>query len=157
MSKAVMLSIRPEWDDKIDKKIKTLEIRKTHPRMKPPFKCYKYRTGVGVTGEFVCDRIERYTIVGYDRYCFDARYLMCDDNGYVHPLPLEAMCMTYDQLRGYAGGRDLFGFHISKLKVYKKPKPISDFLVEDNRTYDCPQLAPMKRAPQSWCYVEELQ
>jgi len=56
----------------------------------------------------------------------------------------------------YSNGKDVFGWHISKLKIYEKPKKISDFLVEGTQTYDYPPLVKMKRAPQSWCYVEDV-
>ena len=42
MSKAVLLSIRPEWCEKIINGRKTIEVRKTRPKMNPPFKCYVY-------------------------------------------------------------------------------------------------------------------
>lgn len=44
MSKAVLISIRPEWAWKILNGSKTVEIRKTRPKMNPPFKCYIYCT-----------------------------------------------------------------------------------------------------------------
>ena len=78
MSKAVMLSIRPKWAEKIANNEKTIEVRKTRPKMNTPFKCYIYCTlpkyphedfiatdypmpqfygGGKVIGEFTCDRI----------------------------------------------------------------------------------------------------
>lgn len=45
MSKAVMLSIRPKWCEKIVNGDKTIEVRKTRPKMETPFKCYIYRIG----------------------------------------------------------------------------------------------------------------
>lgn len=44
MSKAVMLSIRPKWCEKIISGEKTIEVRKTRPKQNPPFKCYIYCT-----------------------------------------------------------------------------------------------------------------
>ncbi len=44
MSKAVMLSIRPKWCEKIVNGEKTIEIRKTRPKLQTPFKCYIYCT-----------------------------------------------------------------------------------------------------------------
>lgn len=74
MSKAVMISIRPKWCEKIVNGEKTIEVRKTRPKLETPFKCYIYETqgrtdtpwvdkdghmifaGRGqVIGEFVCD------------------------------------------------------------------------------------------------------
>jgi hypothetical protein len=40
MSKAVLISIRPEWCEKIINGQKTIEVRKTRPKMDTPFKCY---------------------------------------------------------------------------------------------------------------------
>ena len=68
MSKAVMLSIRPKWCEKIASGEKTIEVRKTRPKLDMPFKCYIYCTQSGVAlgawgkhgkviGEFTCDRI----------------------------------------------------------------------------------------------------
>ena len=44
MSKSVMLSIRPEWCEKIARGEKTIEVRKTRPKLETPFKCYIYCT-----------------------------------------------------------------------------------------------------------------
>ena len=42
--KSVMISIKPKWCDLIASGKKTIEVRKTKPRIKPPFKCYIYCT-----------------------------------------------------------------------------------------------------------------
>ena len=78
MSKAVLISIRPKWVEKIVNGEKTIEVRKTRPKLETPFKCYIYCTlpkyphedfiatdyprpqfygGGKVIGEFTCDRI----------------------------------------------------------------------------------------------------
>ena len=44
MAKAVLISIRPEWVEKILSGEKTLEVRKTRPKLETPFKCYIYCT-----------------------------------------------------------------------------------------------------------------
>lgn len=44
MSKAVMLSIRPKWCEKICGGEKTIEVRKNRPKLETPFKCYIYCT-----------------------------------------------------------------------------------------------------------------
>lgn len=44
MSKAVMISIRPKWCEKIVNGEKTIEVRKTRPKLETPFKCYIYET-----------------------------------------------------------------------------------------------------------------
>lgn len=42
--RAVMISIKPQWCELIAKKEKTIEVRKTRPKIKTPFKCYIYET-----------------------------------------------------------------------------------------------------------------
>lgn len=44
MSKAVLISLRPEWCEKIVNGRKSIEVRKTRPKMDTPFKCYIYCT-----------------------------------------------------------------------------------------------------------------
>lgn len=44
MSRAVLISIRPEWCEKIADGEKTIEVRKTRPKLETPFRCYIYRT-----------------------------------------------------------------------------------------------------------------
>lgn len=44
MSKAVLISIRTEWCEKIVNGRKSIEVRKTRPKMDTPFKCYIYCT-----------------------------------------------------------------------------------------------------------------
>ena len=75
MSKAVMLSIRPKWCEKIASGEKTIEVRKTMPNLPTPFKAYIYcsqgndarrlRGSWGkVIGEFTCERIVPITYDG---------------------------------------------------------------------------------------------
>ena len=140
--KAVMLSIRPKWVEKIASGEKIVEVRKTRPKLKTPIKCYIYQTGKNllkavfgsdfnksgfVIGEFVCDEIS-----GYDS----------DDILYFTRL-CDTSCASKVELLGYKKDSDyLFGWHISDLKIYDEPKELSEF--------------GLKRPPQSWCYVEEL-
>ena len=44
MAKAVLTSVRPEWVEKIAGGQKTVEVRRTRPKLEPPFKCYIYCT-----------------------------------------------------------------------------------------------------------------
>lgn len=45
--KAVLISIKPTWCEKIASGEKTIEVRKTRPKMDTPFKCYIYCTRNG--------------------------------------------------------------------------------------------------------------
>ena len=91
---AVLISIHPQWCEKIFSGEKTIEIRKTKPNLSTPFKCYVYETkgratlkakapapwngdeitnfyiheGSGkIIGEFVCDKIDVYEMEGFTR------------------------------------------------------------------------------------------
>ena len=75
MAEAVLISIRPEWAEKILFGKKTQEVRKTRPCLEMPFKCYIYYTKsamIGlrgkpgyVVGEFECDKITWLTHIGF--------------------------------------------------------------------------------------------
>lgn len=42
--KKVLISIRPEWCELIGRGQKTIELRKTKPKIDTPFKCYAVMT-----------------------------------------------------------------------------------------------------------------
>lgn len=167
--KAVMLSIRPEWCEKIICGRKTIELRKTKPKLELPFKCYIYCT-IGcptsaqyewcdyepygmVIGEFICDAILS--------HCEMANADLAEQMG----------CVRREKIREYSGGKEVFGWHISDLVIYDKPKELSEFYVWKKCNScrksgyestacgydeDCKVPAIITRPPQSWCYVEGL-
>ena len=118
MSKAVLISIRPEWCQKIMAGRKTIEVRKTRPKMNPPFKCYIYRSVQGgVIGEFVCDHIfERIVRVGAS--CEAPKYCICDWNMDCTPLDtlLADACLTKDELEKYLDGGVGYGWQQSTIE-----------------------------------------
>nr|DAW63654.1 MAG TPA: hypothetical protein [Caudoviricetes sp.] len=167
MSKAVMLSIQLRWCELIAAGEKTMEVRKTRPKLETPYKCYIYCTkgeprltygkmsGGKVIGEFICDKIERVDIP-YPAYQkkLDERYK-------------KESCCTYYMLHRYCYHDDAFFWHISDLKIYDKPKEISEFKKHSRECYfdnlgmampkcsECTKCNLM-RPPQSWNYVEEI-
>lgn len=85
MAKAVLISIRPEWVEKILAGEKTLEVRKTRPNMGTPFKCYIYCTKSGVAmgmwgkhgkvvGEFTCNKVTN--LFSNSRFWLDEDYVL---------------------------------------------------------------------------------
>ena len=158
MSKAVMLSIRPKWVEKIANGEKTIEVRKTKPKLDTPFKCYIYCTqpkyphedfistdypkpqfygGGKVIGEFTCEQIW----VGTPRN--------------TNPLFCMAACMDGFDTEKYAKGKALYGWHISDLRIYDTPKELSEFTgLRDTKFGAAPYE--IKRPPQSWYYVEAM-
>lgn len=197
MSKAVMISIRPKWCERIASGEKTIEVRKTRPKLETPFKCYIYctkakgrlitilkdgdenygeiyrgkpvfiKTDEGsvcdmwgkrqkVIGEFTCDRIDRLAPANepYGIYDIDDDYVL-------------QTCLENGALWDYGHGTPLYGWHISNLKIYDKPKELGEFeglCKVDADCCACPYYnsskmdcdgRTIKRPPQSWCYVEE--
>lgn len=170
--KAVLISIRPHWCEKIVSGEKTIEVRKTRPKMEAPFKCYIYCTKNGETlrtspkaycknidgsvvykqeimngkviGEFVCDRIDT-LLPANEPYGF---YDIDDD--YCVQTHLE-----YGALWDYGNGQTLYGWHISNLKIYNEPKALGEFTGLRTTRFGM-EPVPINRPPQSWGYVEEL-
>ena len=52
-NKAILLSIQPVWCSKIVLKEKTVEVRKTRPKLETPFKVYIYCTLAGSDSLFM--------------------------------------------------------------------------------------------------------
>ena len=175
MSRAVLISIRPKWCELIANGEKTIEVRKTRPKLETPFKCYIYCTklhpgdtgsminlkgktsffmpkGETVIGEFVCDSIFPLSVYASDASFFDTW----------PPLPVPGTCLSDKEIAEYLGnGKTGYGWHISNLVFYDVPKKMSEFRRHDP-TYDfsvfgevCRTYA-IQRPPQSWFYVEEL-
>ena len=146
--KSVLISIRPKWCELIASGKKTMEVRKTRPKMGTPFKCYIYCTGAKsmnlqdyvaahqatggavddwsgkVIGEFVCDNIATYD----DDTIFSFRY---EDYARWNDFDLNRACIHPEDFQNYADGKWLYGWHISDLKIYDKPKELSEFAVAD--------------------------
>lgn len=161
MSKAIMLSIRSKWCEKIASGEKTIEVRKTRPKLDTPFKVYIYCTQSGIAlgvwgkqgkviGEFTCDRI----------------YWLAPLNHAPEDVEQQA-CLTREEIVRYLKGAGC-GWHISDLKIYDKPRELREFKKSNRDCFyadlglakrDCPDCKNsgcfLERPPQSWCYVEE--
>ena len=137
MSKAVLISIRPMWSQKIMSGQKTVEVRKTRPKMNPPFKCYIYKCGNGkVIGEFLCDEIIEDRTYGHNEEFY------------------RAACMSAYDAAAYAMQSPMYGWHISDLRVYDHPRDLWEFTGLRQTRFGW-EPAPIPRPPQSWRYVEE--
>ncbi len=180
MDKAVLISINPRWVEKILAGEKTLEIRKTRPNMGTPFKCYIYCTNNGgwltnreeflnrkVVAEFVCDRIAPIVPATEPYGIYDV------DDDFVAQTGL-----VNGALWDYGKGATLYGWHITDLRIYDTPRKLSEFWfppelycekelcggcpwdqspdVDGEYEFDCEWRRPLRRPPQSWCYVEEF-
>lgn len=183
--KAVLISIQPKWCEKIFRGEKTLEVRKTAPKLERPFIAYVYQTkhrggkaiinealnsvfgGGKVIGSFICSGMMR---------PFDNLRLMAKQS-----------LLTESELYEYSNGKELFGWRITKPKLFDKPKDLREFrkpcidkymycqackyglvtLSPDEEeyamyhggyfdTFDTVCTNSVNRPPQSWYYVEEI-
>ena len=181
MSKAVLISIRPEWAEKIASGEKTIEVRKTRPNLPTPFKVYLYVTagslsykcpngmiahcngGREVIGEFVCDRI-------VDAFWDNVPDAITREVTGSNLEVLDGSCLSDDEIYAYDGTWEygyVYGWHISDLRIYDKPRQLVDFSRPCSRANcderfwvdTCKKCATdrrIKRPPQSWMYVEEM-
>ena len=130
--RAVLFSIKPKYCELIASGKKTVDVRKTRPKIPTPFKGYIYCTkgetvyfprdifgnealNGKVIGEFVCDYISM-NIKGYNQDGVPAYWTL-----------LNGSCLTADELDDYGRGKPLYGLHISELKIYDKPKELCEF------------------------------
>ena len=143
MSKSVMLSIHPKWCEKIISGEKTIEVRKTKPKLDTPFRGYIYCTLQGcneffrvdlggdvakwnrgkwadrkgkIIGEFTCDQIFPVNVF---------------ENGSIQNWFFEHMersCLTYEELADYIGnGKTGYGWHIVDLRIYDQTRELTEF------------------------------
>lgn len=178
--KAVLISIRPEWCEKIASGKKTVEVRKNRPKLESPFKVYIYCTNAKpfiVWGDVFRGNWETEitAVSGYSREeaekiwdLFNGKVMgefVCDkifdicievskpDDLPGYPFPCTGL--TDKEIMQYLGnGKTGYGWHISDLVIYDTPKELSSFTKLYGtiiRAFDSPYI---QRPPQSWCYVE---
>lgn len=181
--KTVLISIQPEWCELIASGEKTVEVRKTRPKIDVPFKVYIYQTKTvfvskskendvlvpikhntgKVIGEFICDCCEEY-------------WFTKEDTDIEEYEDVQLSCLTSDEILTYGKEKPLYFWNISNLVIYDKPRELKEFYTEcqmncehcemwgytrvnaDEFDMDCKSdwfnHKPLTRAPQSWCYVE---
>lgn len=178
MMKSVLIAIRPQCVEKIARGEKTIEVRKTAPK-EVPFKAYIYETkaatetpwadedghlifkGRGqVIGEFVCDKVEK-----LEEHIEQGGLYYTLVEGFNEQAQLDNW-----ELHDYGNGKTLYGWHISGLKIYDRPKELSEFsrpCSYSGLCFSCKRTSFKKdgnllcntkitRPPQSWMHVEDL-
>lgn len=202
--KSVLISIQPKWCELIANGKKTVEVRKTKPKLETPFKVYIYctrnkRQWLRKINNFIheifitenrdvlgrTDKVKS-VIGGMTTFVENGGYngkvigeFVCDEiivaecGNYVNISSKEAQ-LTAWELLDYADDKTIYGWHISNLVIYDKPRELSEFYreCEEPNCDDCPHLCventpdyyeiyciydekiPITRPPQSWCYVE---
>lgn len=180
--KSVLISIKPQWCEKIANGKKTIEVRKTAPK-ETPFKAYIYCSygdmktnyylkGRGnVIGEFICDKVDK-----YEPYVILGAYYEVNGAYVKENLRYNSgTCLSYEDMVNYSNGKTLYGWHITNLKIYDKPKELSEFYRPCSYSgicYSCNRFRPngtpndkpndfcngeITRPPQSYMFVKEVE
>lgn len=154
MNKAILISIQPKWCEIIASGRKTIEVRKTAPKLQTPFKCYIYCTaerpyglhltfprGDGtnylahkkVIGEFMCDKVDEYICCIMNPCLLYEEGVYYDEWGYeaISDETLKQMCLEDNEINDYGQHNTLYGWHIFDLKIYDKPKELREFRKPD--------------------------
>lgn len=163
---SVMISIQPQWVEKIFRGIKTVDVRKERPKQQPPFKCFIYCTktselwgdGTGATWQGVDPDENMEDVIRLNptltqlngkvigeficNYIAHSNEHLFDENKITMQKLMNSSCLSFEEINNYRGNKNIFAWHISELKIYDKPKELSTF--------------GLKRPPQSWCYVKQL-
>ena len=144
----ILISIKPEWVEKILNGEKTIEIRKTIPKCELPVKVYIYCTNAKPYLYRLNDdnEFELTNKLRFQEDCFvkdynvqnrkvvaeftlnDADFIKMPTN-----LPYEFLdksCLNGSEIMEYLGGdfyKNFYAWHIDNLKIYDKPKELCDF------------------------------
>lgn len=163
MGKAVLMSIQPKWCEKIANGEKTIEVRKSRPKLQTPFKVYIYCTMPNPKTDwewqykpnlYIQDGKAKWIDGAFERTAF-SHYahqkvigeFVCDRidefylpyPAYFHRVPKETQnlikdaCLTMLATHHYIGTSKGYAWHISQLKIYDEPKELSEF------GYPCPK------------------
>lgn len=131
----------------------------------------KYRKHFGKIGmKVVCDKVDEYNFhegltefnsMGLPWRTYGSYLIFADE--------YKSMCLSYDEVKDYGKGKTLYGWHISDLKIYDKPRELIEFFKPclQSKNLDCDWLRShnvcacsdkktLTRPPQSYMYVEEV-
>lgn len=166
--KSVLVSIRPKWCALIASGKKTIEVRKTAPKLPTPFKCYIYETKARTETPTFVDEDGHVLCTGRGQVIGE---FVCDLIGFHPGTDIPSSCVPIEELKKYANGKMLARWHISDLKIYDEPKELRSFWKADKCPYATESGCTYKyhcfragqtqrcgktltRPPQSWCYVD---
>lgn len=195
----ILASLKPYYYYLIGERKKTIEVRKSALKDLPQDIVFymskdeksfakipkefqeKYREHFGKVGmKVVCDKVDAYNFhegltefnsMGLPSRIYGSYLIFADD--------YKSMCLSYDEVKSYGNRKIIYGWHISDLKIYDRPKELSEFktppceksenacgnckwLVKINTpdVYECECYVedgrPITRPPQSYMWVKEL-
>lgn len=162
--KSVLISIQPPHTDNIFDNLKGIEWR-TRPLPTGKHHCYETKNGGGcgkVIGEFSIWRVKRY-----------------ENASRIPETEIDLGCVPKEFLMEYSKGKPIYANYIARPIKYDKPRELWEFKTKckeygsdnpnctechyyiDGMCYEydesdcgCSGRKPLKRPPQSWCYVE---
>lgn len=201
MNKSLITSVSPKECELIARGRQTVLVRKTRPKIETPFKSYIYESkgktkywsqpmpipyteGRGkVIGSFVCDRIEEFHEWQLSPSGKFQEYEQRDLDRF-----LKESCISFEDVCEYRRNmpyyKPFYGWHISDLKIYDKPKELGELYTKCDKTgdemcgdclylrvmlnsYPCDDSVdtwcgvdnkkPISRPPQSWVYCEPIE
>lgn len=192
----VMFSVRPEYCKRIAAGEKGIEVRKRAPKLPTPYKGYLYCTlqkrredafnlpisreemlrdipinGMKCMSKYANGKVWAEFICDAD---IPLMFACSDPAALTTHFEVPGTCLSDVEIMDYLGnGVEGHSLHISELKIYDRPRDISDFKKADacqyltkdgcKYPYHCFRAGQLKRCgdylerpPQSWCYVEEI-
>lgn len=123
-----------------------------------------------VIGEFVCDRVDKIIPLQHTYYNYIGLPIANITEYGIWNDDLAQMCLKKKEIDNYGKGKTLYGRHISDLKIYDKPKELSEFKISCNRKNPCCSCcnrftgkpwdicnSTITRPLQSYMFVEEVE
>ena len=120
-----------------------------------------------VVARFWCDKVKEIEHYPYEAPEHPRGYQIAYDTQTTNWDKLcEMSCLSRDELFDYLGRNNGYAIHISKLEVFDKPREINEFytrnpytniddmFTDEEQLEDGSWIRPIKKAPQSWCYIE---
>ncbi len=148
MKKSIIISIKPEWVEKILNREKTIEIRKSMPKCDLPVDVYIYcvkakpflmvgrndnKTYLDNGGKdsvyspnhnYIGNGkiVAKFTLNKVERFDGFDIYMLEDLRHMFY-----GTCLNTKQIKEYSNGKDLLGWHIDNLEIFDEPIELNEF------------------------------
>lgn len=180
----ILASLKPYYYYLIGERKKTIEVRKTALKNLPQdiafYMSKDEKSFAKIPKEFQEKYRKHFGKVGMKVVCNDVDKIIPDYQfGYLDYLALGDTYLSIEQIQSYGKGKTLYGWHITDLKIYDKPKELSEFIspskakkcvdycingICSNLGYEelcgairrC-EYKKITRPPQSYMFVEEVE
>lgn len=149
MNKVIILSVQPQWLEKILTEKKTIEIRKSMPKdcdypidvylyctkVEPYLRIYPFNIDKNIyqltDDNFNCLNgkiVAKFTLNKVDKiinngWCFD----IYNENGAYTNQIAKRSCLDFIDMKKYLNDKDGYAWHIDNLQIFDKPMELSEF------------------------------